>query len=504
MPLQSLTFRPGINRQVTPTANEGGWSDGSLVRFKDGMAQPIGGWAGLLANLYAGACRRLHAWVTLAGKRLLALGTSSNLYLALDNTLYDITPTSFTPGLVDVPYADGYSAGSYGVGTYGTPRAGVISTGSLTLWSIDHWGEELVALSRGGTAIFNWKPTGGYTTKAAPITGAPNGGNVILTGMPERHLIVFGAEYGGSIDPLLIRWSDVEDYTSFVATATNSAGSFRLVGGSQIMGACAAQGEILVWTDAVLWAMRFQGLPYVYGFFQLGEACGLIAPNAATVMNGVAYWMGRVGFYSYAGQVKPIACTLWDDVFRNLNQQQQAKVFCASNFSYNEVTWFYPSAASLEVDRYVTLNVVDGTWYGGSMARTAWEDAEVLPYPTAVGAGQIYSHEFGADADGQPLDAYVESGLVDIASGDQMMVVNQFVPDFRDLAGTVQVTLKGQAWPAATSQRLKGPYAITATTTTITPRMRARQMAVRIESGGKGSFWRFGAPRVRVAQDGKR
>ena len=589
MPLTRINIRPGINKQMTATLNEGGWSSGNLVRFKDGLPQPIGGWAQTLVTVFSGICRKLHSWTTLASVNLLAIGTNSNLYLQQGNTLYDITPirqtfsltnpyttgagfshvgmavtghgavvgdqfivssatvggltlvglytvlvvndanhitfnagfnaTStvsggggsvtaqfFSVGFTSVPYSGGYGAGAYGMGTYGTTRTGLIQSGEMRLWSMDHWGEELVACVRDG-AIYDWKPSNGYSTRAAVISNnAPLYSKCVLTGMPERHLISFGAETGGTQDPMLIRWSDTEDYTDWTATATNAAGSFRIVGGSQIMASAAGPQEILVWTDTTLWAMRFEGLPYVYGFFQQGSACGLIAPNAAAVMNGTAYWMGRYNFYQYAGQVVPIPCTVWDAVFRNLNTQQQAKIFCAQNFGYNEISWFYPSAASNEIDSYVTVNVVDGTWSlgSGSLIRTAWEDAQILTYPTAAGVdGQIYSHEFGANANGSAMDAFIESGYFDIADGEDWMVLDQIIPDFSDQTGPVQITVKGLAFPDG-PQQVMGPYTVTPTTTYITARMRARQLAFRLESNSVGSFWRLGALRARVAASGRK
>ena len=266
-------------------------------------------------------------------------------------------------------------------------------------------------------------------------------------------MIVFGAEIGGAIDPMLVRFSDVENYGVFTATATNSAGSFRLTGGSEIMTALASSGEILIWTDTVLWAMRFSGLPYVYGFFQQGTACGAISPNAVQVLPSRAVWMGLREFFQYSGQVTTLPCDVWDDVFRNLNQQQRAKVHCGRNTAFNEVTWFYPSAASIENDRYVTWNYVDNLWTTGTLSRTAWLDAEVLSTPFGTAAGQLFAHESGTNADGQPLPAFIESGLLDMGSGQDMMTIGQMTPDFRNLAGSVQITLKGQAFPADTVKR---------------------------------------------------
>ena len=503
MPIQKVSFRPGINRQVTATQNEGGWEDGNLVRFRDGAPQPIGGWVRLIQAAFPGVCRAIRTWATLDGTRVAALGTSAVLYLFRGGAYVDVTPADVPPGLADVPYGSGWGAGPFGKGAFGTPRNAVVASGALRLWSLDNWGEELLACPRDG-AIYNWRPAAGYGTKAAAITGAPTVNKGVFTGMPERHAIAFGSSTGGVQDPLLVRWSDVEDYTVWVASATNSAGSYRLVGGTEIMGWAAAPQEILVWTDSVLYAMRFQGLPYVYGFFQQGAACGLLAPNAAAVIAGTAYWMGRDGFWTYAGQVRPLPCTVWDNVFRNRNVQQDAKIAAGVNTGFTEVIWLYPSAGATENDSYVSFDLTTGTWSQGAMARTAWADAGVFPQPMGASPdGILYAHELGADADGQPMGAFVQSGFFDLGDGEAFSFVDQVVPDFADQAGPVEITLSAQATPNGAVSR-KGPFPVLPGTPYLSPRLRGRQVALRIGSRAAGVFWRLGALRLRITGDGRR
>jgi len=503
MPLQKVQFRPGINRQATATLDEGGWTNGNLVRFRDGLPQPIGGWTRMIGTVFPGVCRALRAWATLANDKLVALGTSSALYLLKGGAYYDITPAGLAAGLADVPYLSGFGAGNWNAGTFGTDRGVLVAAGALRLWTLDTWGEELLAVPRDGL-LYNWKPSAGPGTVAAVIATAPTANKGVLTGMPERHAILFGSSTGSVQDPLLIRWSDVEDYTTWTATATNSAGSYRIVGGTEIMGWLAAPQEILVWTDSVLYGMRFQGLPYVYGFFQQGAGCGLLAPGAAAVIAGTAYWMGRYGFWRYAGQVAPLPCTVWDSVFRNLNAQQVRKVKASVNAGFTEIRWDYPSATSVENDSYVTFDITTSTWSLGLMARTAWVDAGVFANPLATSPdGRLYAHEFGTDADGQPMQPFVQSGEFDIGDGETYSFVDQVIPDFNDQAGLVQITLTAQATPNSPSSQ-KGPFSVLPSKTYISPRLRGRQVAIRIGSSTLGAFWRLGALRLRVSQDGRR
>ena len=92
MPLQKLQFRPGVNRESTSLANEGGWFDCDKVRFRSGYPEKIGGWAALSYNTFQGVCRSLFNWVTLSGANLLGVGTNLKFYVESGGAYYDITP----------------------------------------------------------------------------------------------------------------------------------------------------------------------------------------------------------------------------------------------------------------------------------------------------------------------------------------------------------------------------------------------------------------------------
>ena len=92
MPLSRLQFRPGINREVTSFANEGGWVDGDKVRFRAGFPETIGGWSKFNAQTFLGTTRALHPWVTLTGKLLLGFGTNLKYYVMEGGVPNDITP----------------------------------------------------------------------------------------------------------------------------------------------------------------------------------------------------------------------------------------------------------------------------------------------------------------------------------------------------------------------------------------------------------------------------
>jgi len=92
MPLQKLTFRPGVNREGTNYSNEGGWYDCDNIRFRSGFPEKLGGWIRLTANTFQGVCRALWNWVTLGGANLLGVGTHLKYYIEVGGVYNDITP----------------------------------------------------------------------------------------------------------------------------------------------------------------------------------------------------------------------------------------------------------------------------------------------------------------------------------------------------------------------------------------------------------------------------
>ena len=111
MPLQKLQFKPGINRENTNYAGEGGWYDCDKVRFRSGFPEKIGGWQNLAASVagvfytYKGVCRNLWNWITLNSSNLLAVGTEQKLYVENGGAYYDITPIRNTATINNNPFA---------------------------------------------------------------------------------------------------------------------------------------------------------------------------------------------------------------------------------------------------------------------------------------------------------------------------------------------------------------------------------------------------------------
>jgi len=722
MPLQQLQFRPGVNREGTTLANEGGWFECDKVRFRSGYPQKIGGWAALSYNTFLGVCRSLWNWVTLKGFNLLGVGTNSKFYIEYGGVYYDITPIrkittntatfAATPGsnivivtdpangiqtgdyvtfsgalalsiqtvtiTVGVPtvinltfniangtpivlsttgtlptgliagttyyvvnssgitcnlattlggtpiptigtysgtiklsntngmsatvlnsefqvtyvsantysitapnVATAYDTGNGGssiVATYQITAGGAIYTAGtgwgagpwnagsaanawahgwgtaysagfgnqLRLWSQANFGQYLIFNPRGG-ALYLWTPGTGDdpdVTVPGKVLNSSGSGiydtdvdcpsicNFVLVSDESRIVIAFGCnDYGEStLDPLLIRWSDQESYSVWSPVITNQAGSNRLSHGSTIVTALQTRQEILVWTDTTLYSMQYSGPPYVWQFQLLADNLSIAGPNAASTVNGITYWMGTDKFYVYSGRVETLPCSLRQYVFDDINRNQGYQFFSGTNEGYSEIWWFYCSANSTVVDRYVIYNYLDRVWYYGTMGRSAWLDSPLRGYPMGVTYDNLIVYHEAAVDDGTtipatPITSYIQSSDFDIGDGHNYGFVWRMVPDITFDGSTttapnfpnVNFTVRPRQNPGALYGSADSPtvtsglpygtvhsYNVQQFTQLVYTRIRGRQLAFKIESNTLGTQWQLGVPRIDVKPDGRR
>ena len=653
MPLQKLQFRPGINRESTTLANEGGWFESDKIRFRSGSAEKIGGWVqdtGTSASTtlppptgsFWGVCRSLWNWITLSSYNLLSVGTSLKYYIqnGSGGTFYDITPIRYTTAAGDVTFAatngsktitvtdaahgaqagdfvtysgavslggaitatildaefqvatvisnnsytilssvaanssdvgDGGTAtvgvyqitsgsGSYtvgvgwGAGGWGGITTGYASTGwgspapagvglgtQLRLWSQSNYGQDLIFSPRGG-ALYYWKVNANPTIfdRGVILSPASSGVyqtdidcptvcNYVMVSDASRFVLAFGVnDYGSTTqNPMLIRWSNQEDYVTWTPAITNQAGSYQLSHGSAVITAQQARQEILVWTDAALYSMQYLGPPYVWGFQILADNISIASPNTVATANNITYWMGVDKFYVYSGRVETLPCTLRSYVYDDINMSQAFQFFCGTNEGFNEVWWYYCSANSTTVNRYVIYNYLERIWYYGTLDRSAWLDSALRSQPMAITYNnQLVYHETGVD-DGttnppSPIAAYVQSSDFDIGDGHNFGFVWRIIPDVTFDGSTVTTpeldfTVRPRQFPGSNYGYSNNPpvissisyagqrtYNVQQFTEQVYVRVRGRQMAFKVSSSTLGTAWQLGVPRIEVRPDGRK
>jgi hypothetical protein len=420
------------------------------------------------------------------------------------------------------------------------------------LWSLSNFGDVLVATIANGKT-FTWDSSiaarlstrASTTTSGFQTTNNPTATRTTLISPTTRHLIHFGTETTigtpTTQDDMFIRFSEDENINAYVPEATNTAGTQRIQDGTKIVGALVAKENILVWTDNALYTMKFVGAPFTFGFEQVGTNCGLIGKNAAIEIDGVAYWMGNNGFFSFDGTVNTLPCSVEDYIYDDVDTTKGQQVCAGINNLFTEVTWWYPTAGSDFNNRYVVYNYGQnnaqlpmGNWYTGTNTnsiRTTWIDSLVYPKPyataysssatgsfpaiigeTGLGRSVLFEHESGTDQvnpDGSvtALTSFIQSFSFSLQpdQAEVFLAMRRFLPNFKVLTGNNQVTLSIKDFPSEDDiQTTLSPFTITSSTLKVDTRARGRYANIKIENTGVGESWRFGTFQVDIQPDGRR
>jgi hypothetical protein len=275
------------------------------------------------------------------------------------------------------------------------------------------------------------------------------------------------------------------------------------------------------------------GAPIVWGAQLVGENISIVGQNAVSYANGVAYWMGKDKFYKYDGRTQTLNCDLRRYVFEDINTSQYAQVCSGTNEGFNEIWWFYCSANSIDIDKYVVYNYMENVWYYGSLARTAWLDSGLRDYPLAATYyNNLVNQEDGIDdnatATTLPIVSSITSAQFDLDDGHNFMFVWRVLPDVTFEGSTATppsatmylLPLKNsgsgytvnKATDANHSVANESFASITRIATLpveeftgqIFTRVRGRQMSIKFESTELGVNWQLGSPRIDMRSDGRR
>ena len=424
----------------------------------------------------------------------------------------------------------GYGVGTYGTGTYGTPRSGFES--GIRIWSIDNFGEDLVAAIIGGK-IYYWDASAGVGQRAVELSSLSGSNQCptinsagIAVSEGDRHLQVFGANPQGSsaADPLLIRWSNQEDLLEWEPRRDTTAGFLRVSAGSRMLAHSRGRQETVVWTDIGMNALTFTGPPYTFGLNTIASNVSIVGPNAAIEARNQIYWMDLNAFRFYNGSVNSLPCTVQSYVFDDFNWFQRQKVCAGHNSRFNEVWWWYPSASSIENNRYVAYNYVDNYWIVGEMSRTAWLDSSFSGYPIAwgvegsIGRYRLLQHEIGVNAvlktligtiQAYPISSYIEGADLTLLEGDQFAFISRIAPDFTKTGtsanGAVVFEIKQRNFPQnSLTTGFSGALVSTSNPKELFVRVRARQFALRVSSNTVDMGWRLGTTRFDIRDDGRK
>jgi hypothetical protein len=413
----------------------------------------------------------------------------------------------------------------------------------------------LVATARNG-ATYTWTPLAGepaaLETRAAIVADAPTRSLMSLVSDRDRHLFLMGTETTigdtSTQNRMFVRFSNQEDINTWAPTATNTAGTFLLDQGNEIVTAVQGKDYVLVLTDQAAYVIQFVGPPFTFSLRQVGSNCGCLGQHTAVYAQGAVYWMGfGGGFFMYDGTVKQLPSLVEDFVFTTqgdglgINYDANQISYAYHNSLYNEVGWFYAASGSQQINRNVVYNFMEESWTTGSLSRTTYADALTynLPYATEFttdgtpsfptiqgvtniyGSSQYWAHEIGTNevnATGATtaIPSYILSGDYDISEqgiagdGENIMRVSRFIPDFKNLSGNAKVTMFFTNYPATDSQSsssgslITGPFTVSTTTNFVSTRVRGRQVSLKIENENLNETWRYGTLRLDIHAGGRR
>ena len=463
------------------------------------------------------------------------------------NSYITIGPVFQTP-------AYGWGTDSWGSGEWGEESSVTNVTLDPGSWSLDNYGQLLVATVKNG-ATYTWNPgaAGALETRAAVVSGAPTASLMSLVSDRDRHLFLMGTEETigspSTQNKMFIRFSNQEDINTWTPTATNTAGTFLLDQGNEIIGAVQGKDYILVLTDQAAYAIQFVGPPFTFSIRQVGSNCGCLGQHAMVYAQGAVFWMGfGGGFFMYDGTVKQLPSLVEDFVFTTqgdnlgINYDANQIAYGYHNSLYNEVGWYYAASGSQQINRNVVYNFLEQTWTTGSLSRTSYNDAHTygLPYATefttsstptfptingatnTFGASKYWAHETGVnevDANGveTAITSYIQSGDYDISmqqglagDGENIMRVSRFIPDFKNLSGNAKITMFFKNYPnqadtsSAVAPLITGPFTCNSTTTFVSTRVRGRQVSLKIENDAVDESWRYGTLRLDILAGGRR
>jgi hypothetical protein len=463
------------------------------------------------------------------------------------NSYITIGPVFQTP-------AYGWGTDTWSAGAWGEES----STTNVTLdpgsWSLDNYGQLLVATVRNG-ATYTWNPStaGALDIRATVVANAPTASLMSLVSDRDRHLFLMGTETTigspSTQNKMFIRFSNQEDINVWNPTATNTAGTFLLDQGNEIITAVQGKDYVLVLTDQAAYQIQFVGPPFTFSIRQVGSNCGCLGQHAAVFAQGAVFWMGfGGGFFMYDGTVKQLPSLVEDFVFTTqgdalgINYNANQIAYGYHNSLYNEVGWYYAASGSQQINRNVVFNFLEQTWTTGSLARTSYNDAQTyaLPYATqftvntipsfptingatnTYGSSKYWAHEIGVnevDANGvsTAITSYIQSGDYDLdvqqgmaGDGENIMRVSRFIPDFKNLSGNAKITMFFRNYPNQAEQSdsngplITGPFTCNSTTTFVSTRVRGRQVSLKIENDAVNQSWRYGTLRLDIQAGGRR
>ena len=479
--------------------NKGSWIMGNRMRWRNGIAMPIGS-NDLASALHPeGVASALKSWRISAADARMAIGTNKHVHVFDGSDLTLISPVGLADGDFDAVVASGYGVGNYGAEAYGTARTVTAELRNPATWHFDNFGSILVGVRADDGVAYKWDYTTDNTMVAIP--NAPTSMQLVTS--KERALFAIGVDG----DPRKIAWSDRENFTSWTPAIENTAGDLNVNTSGRIVQAIRCPQGILLTTDADAHLVVFEGGEFVYGVTPVSDKCNNISPHGGVSSPAGVIWMGYDGFYMFDGYVKKIPCSVQSYLDQDIDKNASYKIYASTRTSFNEIWWCYQShnTTTGQCDSYVSWNYLENTWMLGRMAMACMEDKSVMRdiygvNPTPHTQYGVLSYINTLDNTTYIKDAYLDTSPLETPVGANILHLSQLVND--ELGGNYTIEAYGKLTPMQ-PKTLLGTYQARPDGYTDV-RITARELTLRFKSNNDGNLWRIGRLRGKNTMAGRR
>jgi hypothetical protein len=264
----------------------------------------------------------------------------------------------------------------------------------------------------------------------------PHGRCFVVT--QERFIMVFGATEDGTVGGGSSRrfsWCDQENPGAWdYANVTSQAGFLDIEPASPIICAIATRVGTVIWTAKKCYVSQFLGLPFVYNYVELADACTPWSPQSTATTASLTLWMGEQGMFSFDGtSVMPVPCKVrpWiDDGIDPIMVRELS--FAAHMGEFSEFWWFFPTLNSPYNTRAMIYSYKEGWFSQAQLSRSAGITSSYTAHPVFADDYVAFQHEVGAAYSNASMPVvlpYAETFDINVNSGGLLTTVKQLIPD---------------------------------------------------------------------------
>lgn len=308
----------------------------------------------------------------------------------------------------------------------------LISGGALVVLSANS------AFASGG-ASDSLQFSGNVAVTQPPASGrgpVPHGRCFVVT--QERFIVIFGSIQDGTTGGGSSRrfaWCDQENPGAWdYSNVTSQAGFLDIEPASPIIAAIETRSGVLIWTAKKAYVSQFLGLPYIYNYSELSDACCPWSPQSASTTSSLTLWMAEQGLFSFDGtSILPVACPVRPWMDKDIDPIQVRELsFSAHLGEFNEWWWFFPQLGAPTNTRAIVYSYKEGWWTQCRLSRSAGITSSYTAHPIFADDYVAFQHEVGAtyaNASMPVVLPYAETFDLTLSTGARLTTVKQLMPD---------------------------------------------------------------------------